>query len=532
MDMPEDNSSNEDLTPEQLREKQRAEDLEAANDLPEPDKSLMLTLLAHTNSAFDEYKQSKIGAKENMHNNDPIKVCESHSMQKCECNFSGESCTARIMIFCVARVGKKEKKAKDDLDAINQSLSNKSTDPTAEELRSLATAEKDYCDLKELRFKRTKTFYVAGCGDKNGKVYCKEVDNADKEIEVREEIAGLPKTSVLPPKSKAKDGELHGCVNSYHLQVSPKDFEDKVAQLSSEIKSGKIKCIKDENRTCFRHISLTCDCGKDPTKQCNGRTECARMVQEENYLNGASTVSGEDMCGKCQSSCDTDSSNTSEEQDVKNETTIIVQTHLYDDDNTVQIYLKAPEVKQSADDAKLISATQGDDSKKYCNRKNTVVAELAVGSYSELSAKAIVGDNITPHHMPSNRYMEINFNLNPYTQEKEIKGNGKYTTAKGLCINVQHERHTMTYTYAGGQSDEDKGRYFNFLPAYAVKYDVMNLAGIYKNCGKYNKATETALIKFLVQSDSTFPELYKIIQSDWVECYFDKMLSEPKKGEK
>jgi len=96
--------------------------------------------------------------------------------------------------------------------------------------------------------------------------------------------------------------------------------------------------------------------------------------------------------------------------------------------------------------------------------------EGVVGSYGELVKRARRGDNLTPHHIPSNAFMLIKV--------------PSYTRDKGIAIMMEHYspgvggRHRLTSSY--GQSPD-----LNISPRQALAREVWDVRSIYYNQGLY-----------------------------------------------
>lgn len=96
--------------------------------------------------------------------------------------------------------------------------------------------------------------------------------------------------------------------------------------------------------------------------------------------------------------------------------------------------------------------------------------EGAVGSYGELLKRGRRGDNLIPHHIPSNAFMLL-----------KVPG---YTKDKGIAIMMEHfspgmgGRHRLTLSY--GQSPD-----LSILPRQALVREVWDVRSIYYNQGLY-----------------------------------------------
>ena len=132
-------------------------------------------------------------------------------------------------------------------------------------------------------------------------------------------------------------------------------------------------------------------------------------------------------------------------------------------------------------------------------------SETKVGTYKELIDAGKVGDNITPHHIPSNEYMQR------YMKERGIN----YSTNDGICINMEQPspgmggRHRQTKTYNNNMTNAEKEAYYKLTPQEALEKDINDIRQIYKDEGLYNKDVENSLQEAIKQNKSKYPDLYK-----------------------
>ena len=98
-----------------------------------------------------------------------------------------------------------------------------------------------------------------------------------------------------------------------------------------------------------------------------------------------------------------------------------------------------------------------------------------IDTYSNLIKAGDPGDNLTPHHMPSSKYMK------QYGVEN----------ADGLSMNVEQPRtqgrHRMTDTYGRNMTNQEKAYYYSLSPRDALAYDLYNLREIYQSQGLYKE---------------------------------------------
>ena len=126
-----------------------------------------------------------------------------------------------------------------------------------------------------------------------------------------------------------------------------------------------------------------------------------------------------------------------------------------------------------------------------------IEGEGDVGTYKELLQAGSVGDDITPHHMPSAEYM----------------ANKGVAKADGLCMNVEMPspgtggRHRLTATFGRNMTDAQKAAYYAMTPRQALAHDVADLISIYKSQGLYEEI-RPQLRQFIKTSIEMYPELF------------------------
>lgn len=146
------------------------------------------------------------------------------------------------------------------------------------------------------------------------------------------------------------------------------------------------------------------------------------------------------------------------------------------------------------------------------------VSELTVGGYSSL--KGVAGDQITPHHMPSDGYMKHNVHRVAWaTSKNRKKGNEyeQYRKEEGVSLNMQEARHEQTFTYKGPSDTppsegkiSDNEWYLTLSPTNALLEDILNVRTIYSNAGQYTADVKGALMEVWNRNVKTdFPEMYK-----------------------
>ncbi|WP_156175992.1 type VI secretion system tube protein TssD [Hymenobacter terrenus] len=122
--------------------------------------------------------------------------------------------------------------------------------------------------------------------------------------------------------------------------------------------------------------------------------------------------------------------------------------------------------------------------------------EGEVGTYKELLDAGSRGDNITPHHVPSDAY---------------IKQHG-VAKNDGVCINMEQPqnggRHRRTKTFGRNMTDAEREAYYKLPPKEALDYDIQNVREIFREEGKLDTKMEKKLQEVLNQNKTKFPKLY------------------------
>jgi hypothetical protein len=128
--------------------------------------------------------------------------------------------------------------------------------------------------------------------------------------------------------------------------------------------------------------------------------------------------------------------------------------------------------------------------------------EGKVGTYKELIKKGSRGDNLTPHHIPSDKYM------------KNHAGKS-YSRGKGITMNMEQPhpgaggRHRMTKTYDNNMNNDEWGKYMNKSPRDALTQDIRDARKIYKEQGLYNEQIRSGLQEVIKQNKTQYPTLFK-----------------------
>jgi hypothetical protein len=123
--------------------------------------------------------------------------------------------------------------------------------------------------------------------------------------------------------------------------------------------------------------------------------------------------------------------------------------------------------------------------------------EGKVGTYEELIDSGTRGDNITPHHMPSKKYMESNAGVHK---------------DDGVSMNMEHPhpgtggRHRQTETY--GLTGEKLQDYLNLEPRDVLARDIWDARRIYKNDGLYTPEIRSSLKEVIKRNKTSYPQYF------------------------
>lgn len=114
--------------------------------------------------------------------------------------------------------------------------------------------------------------------------------------------------------------------------------------------------------------------------------------------------------------------------------------------------------------------------------------ELNHGKFGRLPN--VKGDDITGHHMPSNKYMQ---------EEFEIKTKDSYAIFLEHPHPGQGGRHRRTFTYGLSQRtrSEDFNLYMSLKPRDSLAFDINDLRRIMKEDGLYNKENKEKLKEYI-----------------------------------
>jgi|KBSSwiStaDraftv2_1062776.scaffolds.fasta_scaffold396879_2 hypothetical protein len=118
--------------------------------------------------------------------------------------------------------------------------------------------------------------------------------------------------------------------------------------------------------------------------------------------------------------------------------------------------------------------------------------ECAVGTFNDLVKKGKRGDNLTPHHIPSDTFMK----------EKGVAG---YTRGTGICIMMEQPatggRHRQTSTY--GRSPD-----LSQTPKQALDREIADARKIYKDAGLHTPQVEASLQDIRKKNKAAFPGVF------------------------
>ncbi|SHO55717.1 RHS repeat-associated core domain-containing protein [Vibrio quintilis] len=129
------------------------------------------------------------------------------------------------------------------------------------------------------------------------------------------------------------------------------------------------------------------------------------------------------------------------------------------------------------------------------NKKQLVTGELEVDEYGELSP-GVVGDNLTPHHMPSNKY--VREKLGGKTEEGISMMMEQISPGKG-------GRHRKTRTYGG------KGRKSELMketPRNALARDIFDVRSIYLEDKLYGEKVRNSLKLVIAKNKKKWPGVF------------------------
>ena len=119
---------------------------------------------------------------------------------------------------------------------------------------------------------------------------------------------------------------------------------------------------------------------------------------------------------------------------------------------------------------------------------NLLTSEGEVGNYRTMRRLGSVGDDITPHHMPSDSYMK-GTNISGYSRDS------------GITMNMQTDRHYLTNSY-GASPD------LSLSPRSSLAHDIMSTRSIYQDQGLYTPEIRQGLQQVIRQNKANFPDAF------------------------
>ena len=164
-----------------------------------------------------------------------------------------------------------------------------------------------------------------------------------------------------------------------------------------------------------------------------------------------------------------------------------------------QIYKKLDEVNNefSGSNQKSTPHAETPTAESSISAYSLLPGEGDIGTYRDLLDAGKVGDNITPHHMPSAEYMAQH----------------GISKKDGLCMNMEMPcpgtggRHRLTDTYGRNMTDAEKAYYYSLSPRDALAYDIANMREIYQSQGLYSEI-RPKLREYIKQYKELMPELF------------------------
>lgn len=123
-----------------------------------------------------------------------------------------------------------------------------------------------------------------------------------------------------------------------------------------------------------------------------------------------------------------------------------------------------------------------------------LAGEGTVGRYGELLKLGRRGDNLTPHHVPSNAYMAA-----------KVPG---YTRNMGIAIMIEHPipgaggRHRQTLSY--GQSPD-----LSLLPRQVLAIEIQDLRSLYQRQGVYTEIIRRGLWAIIQLNQSAWTGVFE-----------------------
>ena len=143
---------------------------------------------------------------------------------------------------------------------------------------------------------------------------------------------------------------------------------------------------------------------------------------------------------------------------------------------------------------------------------NQLFDELDFVTYSKGSL--ILYDNLTPHHIPSQKFMKNLKNSSFYNNNPLFKAAvDNYNPTNAFCImmeettkGVNASRHGKTLTYLGGSKNPN---YLGMSPLEALSLDIENLRDIYRSESLYTTEVANKITTFEILIKKQYPDIFK-----------------------
>ena len=128
--------------------------------------------------------------------------------------------------------------------------------------------------------------------------------------------------------------------------------------------------------------------------------------------------------------------------------------------------------------------------------KKLLVSEGKVAKFKELIKKGKKGDDVTPHHLPSDAYMK------------------KHGIARkdGVSINMEQPptggRHRQTKTYGSNMTKAEREAYYKLSPRDAMAHDIKDIRRIYQKEGLYNDEIRKGIQDVVKQNKDLYQNIF------------------------
>ena len=128
--------------------------------------------------------------------------------------------------------------------------------------------------------------------------------------------------------------------------------------------------------------------------------------------------------------------------------------------------------------------------------KKLLASEGKVAKFKDLIKKGKKGDDITPHHLPSDAYMK------------------KHGIARkdGISINMEQPalggRHRQTKTYGSNMTKAEREAYYKLSPRDAMAYDIKDVRKIYQKEGLYTDEIRKGIQDVIKQNKKIYPGIF------------------------